>query len=89
MFLTNIIITKSIIIDYIKELSSNSAAGPDGIPNFLLFNCASKLAPSLLTLFKESLDSGVIDSSLKKTAIVPVFLGQVIEQVPVTIVLSL
>ena len=73
MFLTNIIITESIIIDSIKELSSNSAAGPDGIPASLLLNCASELAPSLLILFKQSIDSGVIDSSLKKAAIVPVF----------------
>ena len=73
MFLTNIIITESIIIDSIKELSSNSAAGPDGIAASLLLNCASELAPSLLILFKQSIDSGVIDSSLKKAAIVPVF----------------
>ena len=72
MFLTNIIITKSIIIDSIKELSSNSAACPDGIPASLLLNRASELAPSLLILFKQSLDSGVIDSSLKKAAIIPV-----------------
>ena len=32
VFLTNITITESLIIDSIKELSSNSAAGPDGIP---------------------------------------------------------
>ena len=67
VFLTNIIITESIIIHSIKELSSNSAAGPDGIPASLLLNCASELI-----LFK-SLDSGVIDPSLKKAAIVPVF----------------
>ena len=36
VFLTNIIITESLIIDSIKELSSNSAAGPDGIPSSLL-----------------------------------------------------
>ena len=36
-------------------------------------NCASELAPSLLILFKQSLDSGVIDPSSKKAAIVPVF----------------
>ena len=36
VFLTNIIITESLIIDSIKELSSNSAAGPDGIPASLL-----------------------------------------------------
>ena len=50
----------------IKELSSNSAAS-------LLLNCASELARSLLILFKQSLDSGVIDPSFKNAAIVPVF----------------
>ena len=73
MFLTNIIITESIIIDFIKELSSNSAAGRDGIPASLLLNYPSELAPSLLILFKQSMDSGVIDPSFKEAAIVPVF----------------
>ena len=72
VFLTNIIITESIIMDSINELSSNSAAGPDGIPVSLLLNYALELAPSLLILFKQSIDSGVIDPSLKKAAIVPV-----------------
>ena len=40
VFLTNIIITESVIINSIKELSSNSAAGPDGTPASLLLNCA-------------------------------------------------
>ena len=80
MFLTNIIITESLIIDSIKELSSNSAAGPDGIPASLLLNCASELAPSL--------DSGVIDPSFKNLQLSP-FSSQVIEQFLVTIVLSL
>ena len=73
VFLTNIIITESIITDSIKELSSNYAAGPDEITASLLLNCASELAPSPLILFKQFLDSGVIDSSLKKPAIVPVY----------------
>ena len=84
LFLTDITITKSIIIDSIRELSSTSAAGPDGIPCSLLLNCAHELAPSLLILFKQSLPSGVIDPSIKRAAIVPV-LGQVIEQPLVTI----
>ena len=48
VFRTNIIITEY-PIDSIKELSvsSNSAAGPDGIPASLLLNSASELAPSL------------------------------------------
>ena len=73
VFLTNIIIIESLIIDSIKKLSSNPAAGPDGIPASLLLNCASELAPSFLILFKQSLDSGVIDPSLKKAAIDPAF----------------
>ena len=39
VFLTNIIITESLILNSIKELTSNSAAGPDGIPASLLLNC--------------------------------------------------
>ena len=73
MFLTDITITESIIIDSIRELSSNSAAGPDGIPCSLLLNCAHELAPSLLILLIQSLSSGGIDPSLKRAAIVPVF----------------
>ena len=72
MILTDIIINESIIID-IRELSSNSAAGPDDIPPSLLLNCGHELAPSLLILFKQFLLSGVIAPSLKRAAIVPVF----------------
>ena len=60
LILTDINITESIIIDSIRELSSNSAAGPNDIPPSLLLNCAHELAPSLLILFKQSLLSGVI-----------------------------
>ena len=73
LFLTDITITESIIIDSIRDLSSNSAAGPDGIPCSILLNCAHELAQSFLILFKQSLSSGVIDPSLKRAAIVPVF----------------
>ena len=40
LFLTDITITESIIIDSIRELSSNSTAGPDDIPCSRLLNCA-------------------------------------------------
>ena len=63
--------TEYIIIDAIRELSSNSAAGPDGILLLLLLNCAHELAPSLLILFKQSLLSGVVAPSLKRAVIVP------------------
>ena len=73
LILTDISIAESIIIESIRELSSNSAACPHGIPPSLLLNCAPELAPSLLIMFKQSLLSGVIAHSLKRAAIVPVF----------------
>ena len=84
LILTDITITESVIIDSIRELSSNSAAGLDGIPSSLLLYCAHELAPSLIVLFKQSLLSGGIALSLKRDAIVPVS-SRVIEQSLATI----
>ena len=61
------------IVDAIKELSPNSAAGPDGIPSSLLANCASEIAPLLRKLFAAPFLKGYILSSFKRAAIVPIF----------------
>ena len=58
---------------FLLSWGNSSVAGPDGIPASLLLNCASELAPSHLNLFKQSLDSGVIDPSLKKGSIDTIF----------------
>ena len=49
--LTDIEITEQIIIDSIHELSSTSAAVPDGVPSSLLLKCAAQLAPALKLMF--------------------------------------
>ena len=49
--LTDIEITEQIIIDSIQEVSSTSAAGPDGVPSSLLLKCAAELAPALMLMF--------------------------------------
>ena len=64
---------KKNIIEAIHELSTRSAAGPDGIPSSLLVNCATELAPLLLIVFTHSLSSGVVPPSFKLAAITPVF----------------
>ena len=69
--LTDIESTEQIIIDSIHELSSTSAAGPDGVPSSLLLKCAAQLAPTLK--FSQSLTHGFIPSSFKIAAITPVF----------------
>ena len=51
LFLTDITLSDSIIIEAIKELSPNSAGGPDGIPASLLINCAEEIAPALKIIF--------------------------------------
>ena len=71
--LTDINFSESVIIDAIRELSPNSAAGPDGIPSSLLINCASEIAPLLRTLFTASFLKGYIPPSFKRAAIVPIF----------------
>ena len=71
--LTDINFSENVIIDAIKELSSNSAAGPDGIPSSLLINCASETASFLRKRFTTSFLKGYIPPSFKRAAIVPIF----------------
>ena len=51
LYLTDITLSDSIIIEAIKELSPKSAGGPDGIPTSLLINCAKEIAPALMIIF--------------------------------------
>ena len=50
MLVTNLIITEYIIMDSIKELSANSAAGPDGIPASLLLKLCLRTRTILFDL---------------------------------------
>ena len=65
-YLSDIEFSESIIVESIKELSSNSAAGPDGFPSSLLINCSDILAPALKVMFSQSLAQGVFPSALKR-----------------------
>ena len=58
-YLSDIDFSESIIVESIKELSSNSAAGPDGFPSSLLINCSDILAPALKLLFSQSISQGI------------------------------
>ena len=72
-YLTDINVSENVIIDVIKELSPNSAAGPDGIPASLLINCAPEIAPLLKCIFTSSFSKECILPSFKRAAIVPIF----------------
>ena len=72
-YLSDIDFSESIIVESIKELSSNSAAGPDGFPSSLLINCSDILAPALKLMFSQSLTQGIFPSALKRAVIIPIF----------------
>ena len=65
--------SESIIVESIKELSSNSAAGHDGFPSSLLINCSDILAPALKLMFSQSLTQCIFPSALKRAVIVSNF----------------
>ena len=57
--LTDIILTSEDIEKACNELSSDSAAGPDGVPSKLLKECRTVLSQPLCFLWRKSLDSGL------------------------------
>ena len=59
-YLTDINFSENVIIDVIKELSPNSAAGPDGILASPLISCASEIAPLLKCIFISLSQKGII-----------------------------
>ena len=71
--LSDIDFSESIIVESIKELSSNSAVGPDGFPSSLLINCSDILAAALKLMFSQSLTQGIFLSTLKRAVIFPIF----------------
>ena len=66
---------EELIIDVIKELSCNSAAGPDGVPVTLLKNSPVELAKPLNILFNNSINTGQVPTPRKEAAVVPIYKG--------------
>lgn len=73
--LRNITINTTDIIEAIKTLSNNSAAGPDHIPAIFLKRCAGMVAKPLLILYQNSLATGIVPQLLRSAKITPVFKG--------------
>ncbi|KAK3893124.1 hypothetical protein Pcinc_003051 [Petrolisthes cinctipes] len=73
--LHNITINTTDIIDAIKTLSNNSAAGPDHIPAIFLKRCAGMVAKPLLIFYQNSLATGIVPQLLRSAKITPVFKG--------------
>ena len=57
----------------LRNLSPHKASGPDSLPNTILNNCATELAPVISDIFRQSLDSGSLPSDLRNANISPAF----------------
>ena len=73
--MSDIILSRHNIEAAIKEISINSAAGPDNFPALLLSRCAKELSAPLLFLYRNSLNSGIIPKQLKNARITPIYKG--------------
>ncbi len=71
--ITSILINECTIMEAIAEISISSAPGPDGIQASLWKNCAKELLVPLATLFRLSLETGIIPEFMKRAAIVPIY----------------
>ncbi|CAB3993531.1 Hypothetical predicted protein, partial [Paramuricea clavata] len=70
--LSNIELTESEVANVLKSLDPNKACGPGGIPNRLLQNVSTEIAPSLCKLFNLSLSQGVVPSEWKLANLSPI-----------------
>ena len=66
-------ISEEEVIKAIDSISVNSAPGPDKIPASLLKECKHEIAPALVKLWQESIDTGKIPSDLLKQTIIPIY----------------
>ena len=65
-------LTESEVANVLKSLDPNKACGPGGIPNRLLQNVSTEIAPSLCKLFNLSLSQGVVPSEWKLANLSPI-----------------
>ena len=74
-YLNDIIFTEENIVNSMKELRPNAAAGPDEIPAILLKNCAIALKSPLYIIWKTSINMGEIPKILKTGLVSPIYKG--------------
>ena len=67
--LTDITVTAESVEEVLLTLNANKAAGPDGVENKILKECAEEMAPVLQQLFRKSIDDGEVPHQWKEAHI--------------------
>ena len=68
-----LIIRQEGVLKLLESIKVNKAVGPDGIPNRVLKECASELAPAITKIFQSSINSGILPDDWRYANISPVF----------------
>ena len=71
--ISDITVTEDGVLKLLKNIQTAKAPGPDSIPNRVLKECASELAPSITLLFQKSLDTGCLPRDWLNANIAPVY----------------
>jgi hypothetical protein len=66
-------ITTDGILKLLKDIKINKASGPDAIPNILLKELATELAPIIQSLFTQSLKTGELPPDWRNANVSPLF----------------
>ncbi|CAD6215467.1 GSCOCG00011207001-RA-CDS, partial [Cotesia congregata] len=61
------------VLKVMKKLNDKKGAGPDGIPNLFLKNCAIGLCEPITHIFHKSVEEGVFPSEWKLSYICPIY----------------
>ena len=74
--LSNVLFSELDLLQAIEELKPNSAAGPDDFPANLLIMCRNSLVGPLYTIWRHSMNSGMVPSACKFANIIPIHKGK-------------
>ena len=69
----NLVVTEDGVRKLLQNINTSKAAGPDLIPNIVLKQCAKEIAPSLTSIFNESIETGAIPKDWRDANISPIF----------------
>jgi hypothetical protein len=70
--LTKSFITTQKVKTQIKNLKNTNSCGPDGIPNIVLQQCVDEIGPVLASLYRKSMNHGLVPTNWKQAHVVPI-----------------
>ena len=74
--ISDVLFTEDELIEAMNDVSSNSAAGPDGFPAMFLKQCSRSLARPLFMIWRHSLNIGTVPEKCKFANIIPMHKGK-------------